>query len=678
MNRAARRLLKSARKRRSDGLSGRALATVDSMMHAAAALHRDGAIDAALRGYGEILELYPDHPDALSNRGLISVQTGAVAEGLDSLRAAVAKAPDNAKAHNNLGYALESVGALEEAEPALRRALEIDPGLADGHINLGNVLKKAGRFEEAVESYRHALSLSPGHAIVHNNMGNALMLLGRTDDAMEQLRTAVEIDPNLAEAVNNIGIVHQDRGDLDHAVAAFRDAVAIDPLLANAHYNLGCALTEAGDSEGAMHAFRDCLEANPHHANACLNLSKLLLDEGRLREAVPTLRKAAEQCPSNPAVLGILANLLADGDGLDEALSFALDALRADPHSSYALCGLAKTLIEMGRHADASAIYADLPPPRTEHDVAALGWLCDGLRRHQRSHDGARVLDHLLENAPLTPQQRHGRLVDKAVDAWLAGDTAGCRAAAAAAAELSGEIGARAVDRHALVFERYVLALLDYRERHPELYPAGACDELHVIGESHCMAPHGTTVEIGGVPFRMSGHMILGCKAWHLADPTPNYFQRAFRAIAGGLWDEANVLVAFGEIDCRPNEGIYPLHKKKGVEAAELIDATVTGFVDFVVGAAAERNLHVNFCGVPAPHRERFARLPLPAEETAAYVGVIARFNAALERAASDRGLGFVDLYGMSAGDDGIADGRFHIDDTHLLPAALHQAIANS
>ena len=75
MNRKARRLLKGARNRKSNKLGAGAFDTIDAMMGEAVALHQGGKLDEALCRYREIIELYPDHPDALNNGGLIVSQT---------------------------------------------------------------------------------------------------------------------------------------------------------------------------------------------------------------------------------------------------------------------------------------------------------------------------------------------------------------------------------------------------------------------------------------------------------------------------------------------------------------------------------------------------------------------------------------------------------------------------
>jgi hypothetical protein len=146
---------------------------------------------------------------------------------------------------------------------------------------------------------------------------------------------------------------------------------------------------------------------------------------------------------------------------------------------------------------------------------------------------------------------------------------------------------------------------------------------------------------------------------------------RAARLPAG-----ANVLTTIGEIDCRPDEGIFPLHLRRGGDVADIIGPTVEGFAGFVAAVGEKQGLNMNLCGVPAPDRERSAEFPLSDHQMDVYLDVVARFNDALEAAAADHGFGFIDLYGLTADDNGTSDGRHHIDRTHLFPAALHQAIA--
>lgn len=158
----------------------------------------------------------------------------------------------------------------------------------------------------------------------------------------------------------------------------------------------------------------------------------------------------------------------------------------------------------------------------------AHGWLIESLLRHQQKPAARALTDRTLDHADLTSRQRHGHLITNAIHCWLGDDLPGCEDFMARASAAAAATGSDNLDRNLSVYERYLSALLDYRKGHSGLYDGADAEPLHVIGESHCLSPHGTNLDIGGAQFRLRGHMILGCKAWHFADPTVNHYQRAY------------------------------------------------------------------------------------------------------------------------------------------------------
>lgn len=678
MNRQSRRLLKSVRKRGNGRIDARARDTVDAMMRSAVARQVQGEHEAALSDYNDILELYPDHPDALSNSGFLIAHLGDAEGALPRLRKAVDLPPGDAKLRNNLGTVLETAGLLDEAESELRRAIEIDPTIAEAHVNLGNVLQKLEKPGHADEAYGQALAHAADNPETFINIAVALMGRQQYGPARDSLDAALAIDPDHADALFNRGSLRQYRGEFTEAIMDFRAAIAAKPVFANAYYGLGNAQEVTGDSEGAIAAYSDCLRANPAHANACLSLSRLLRDEGRINEVVPLLRKAAEEHAANPVVLSMLANLLGDGDDLDEAVAVGTRAHVIDGCSAPAICSLAKALVEKGLYEDAATLYETLTPPADAHDVVAHGWLAESLLRHQRFADGWSILDRMLLGEELTERQRYGYLIYKAIHCWLNDDAAGCDGYVDQAAAMVQRVGVHDMDKNPVAYAHYLKQLAANRRLKPELYRAAASDVLHIIGESHCLSPHGTVLEIGGALYRLESHMIVGCKAWHLADPKVNYFQRAYWTIAGGLPEGANLLVTIGEIDCRMDEGMFPRHKKTGTALDEIIESTVGGFVGFVAGPAAARGHRLNICGVPAPHPARSSRVAMADGDLRVYLEIIKNFNKKLEDAAKQHDFGFVDLYSLTVGEGAAADGAQHIDDTHLYPSAIHQALLSA
>jgi len=216
--------------------------SASAALQAAFEHHRAGRLPEAETLYHRVLQLEPNHPDALHHLGLTALQSGKSEVAVDFVCKAMGADPSNPIYHNTLANALKELGRLREAVASLRKAIELKPDFAMAHNNLGNLLKEMGQLDEAAESYRQALSFKPDDADAHANLGNVLKEQGRLDDAVASLRTALSFQPNHAKAYYNLGTVFNEQGLLDAAVESYRKALLFQPDYAIAHSNLQFAL----------------------------------------------------------------------------------------------------------------------------------------------------------------------------------------------------------------------------------------------------------------------------------------------------------------------------------------------------------------------------------------------------------------------------------------------------
>lgn len=112
-------------------MSGLAFAPPADDFAQAVAHHRAGRLDAAQRLYRRVLARTPGHPQANHHLGVMLVQAGQGAEGVEHLRAAVRAAPGWAEAHYRLGSILAADGRLDEGFSHLRRRAELVRGADD-------------------------------------------------------------------------------------------------------------------------------------------------------------------------------------------------------------------------------------------------------------------------------------------------------------------------------------------------------------------------------------------------------------------------------------------------------------------------------------------------------------------------------------------------------------------
>lgn len=188
------------------------------LLRQAIASHRAGQLDAAEKAYADLVAAEPTHAEARHNLGVLMMQRGRIAEGLEHLKAALASNPREplyffscAKGFLAAGKPQEALGVLararaaglsdkrfevleaqaaklatpQSAEAAARKRLADKPDDAEAWDALGSALLGQGKVEAAIESYRKALAAAPDFADAHYHLGSVLSENGRVREGFE-------------------------------------------------------------------------------------------------------------------------------------------------------------------------------------------------------------------------------------------------------------------------------------------------------------------------------------------------------------------------------------------------------------------------------------------------------------------------------------------------------------
>ncbi len=246
----------------------------DSILAAAATLHKQGRLAEAERLYLELLRVAPGHPDGLHLLGNLHYQRGDAATAVD----------------------------------LIARAITANPRSPIYHYNLGNAERELGRLDEAAAAFRREIALNPAFAKAHNNLGNIWRLKGDSEAAAACFRRAVELDPQSAEAWTNLGATLHDLRQSPEALECHRHALASQPNLLAAHINYASALIDDGQRGLAEFHLRRALEIAPGHADALQNLAVLLTSLDRFEEAFELFGQLRSAAPDD---YGVYRNILA-------------------------------------------------------------------------------------------------------------------------------------------------------------------------------------------------------------------------------------------------------------------------------------------------------------------------------------------------------------------------------
>ncbi|MFN9530633.1 MAG: tetratricopeptide repeat protein, partial [Cyanobacteriota bacterium] len=149
-----------------------------------------------------LLQLEPEHPEALYNLGVLASEEGQLEEARLLLRRAVVANAGDAHAQANAYVAL-GLAALRqedraEARQALEAAIELEPQNAFALRSLGSLLVIAGALAAGIERIRQALAVAPGDLITTFNLAQALLELDpeeHRDEADRLLLQVIEAQP---------------------------------------------------------------------------------------------------------------------------------------------------------------------------------------------------------------------------------------------------------------------------------------------------------------------------------------------------------------------------------------------------------------------------------------------------------------------------------------------------
>ena len=333
------------------------MATISEILANAIEHHQAGRLKNAELLYRQILQVEPNHADALHLLGVTAHQVGNHAEAIQLICHSIQAFGTAANVHNNLGGAYRALRRFSEAIACYRRAIELKPDYAEAQINLGNALSDLGNVDEALSCYRRAVELKPNHAKARIVLGNAYMGRGQFGDAITCYRRALELQPDDIETCINLGNAWKDQGNLVEAIDCYRRTIELNPDFVVAHLNLGVALKEQGRLDEAIDCYRRVLELNPGFAEAHNNLGVALYDQEKRDEAVTSYRRALELKPDYADAYVNLGNALNDQGELDAAINCYQRALELRPEFAKAHCNLGATFKSLGKLNEAANCY---------------------------------------------------------------------------------------------------------------------------------------------------------------------------------------------------------------------------------------------------------------------------------------------------------------------------------
>jgi len=151
---------------------------VDFLFQKGLESYENNNVDEAISYFEKVLEIDPNHVDALSNRGGLLSTIGKHDEALSDLNKAIEIEPNHVRALINKGILLAFLNQTDSAIFSLDKALEIEPDNIEALRNRAVYFVFQENYADAVTEFYKILEIEPDDPIISKYLGMAKERLG--------------------------------------------------------------------------------------------------------------------------------------------------------------------------------------------------------------------------------------------------------------------------------------------------------------------------------------------------------------------------------------------------------------------------------------------------------------------------------------------------------------------
>ncbi|HEV2428220.1 MAG TPA: tetratricopeptide repeat protein, partial [Thermoplasmata archaeon] len=300
-------------------------------------------------------------------KGQLLLRAGRRAEGIRVLREVAETARTDPVALFEVAHALRSDGDYAEAIESYREGLKADPAHRAGRIAFAETLNLAGRYNEALPIVDALLNEEPNDLAAWKARADSCRALGRTGDLEYSLKAILLLDPTHSPALVEKYRLHLGEGQKLEALECltqFLDAGGPESGNTALLLEAGDLAAELGRTDEAGRLYERASELDPGQRGAIgVRKARMRLSAGRPDLALEVLDGATpagtDAAPGSESLRG---DILMAMERPAEAESVYRAILARDPSAPLVLLGLARALLDQGKHAEARTLLVEAIP----------------------------------------------------------------------------------------------------------------------------------------------------------------------------------------------------------------------------------------------------------------------------------------------------------------------------
>jgi predicted Zn-dependent protease len=319
-------------------------------------------------------------------------------------------APGLAEAYGRLGLVYFQEKRFEDAVPVLRQALKLKPSLPNTDILLAMSLSEIGHYKEALPGLDKGFHHNTDAALKRMcglQLERTLTGLRRDADAVQVALELTRLYPSDPEV-----LFYASRLFGNFAYVSLQKLAEVAPDSVWRHEAAADAYQSADSYDLAITEYRQVLSQSPDRPGVHYRLGRALLSSASHGSSSTTAADAAKEFeqelahdPTNSNATYELAEIHRKAGELDQATTLFASALKYYPDFEEANVGLGRSLIALGKPADAVPFLkkAAEANPHDEIPYYQLALAYKALGRSEEQKSALEKFQQLKGSAPAAP-----------------------------------------------------------------------------------------------------------------------------------------------------------------------------------------------------------------------------------------------------------------------------------
>ena len=389
-----------------------------------------------------------------------------------------------------------------------------------------------------------------------------------------------------------------------------------------------------GNIAEALKIYQFCVNKGLNDYRVFSNFGNILQQLGKLEEAAILSRKAVDLKPNLAHTHFNLGNILKELGRLEEAEKSHRKAIKLNPNLTQALNALGDILLDVGKLKEVILLSKSKLESKSITPEDKLRALIQITCANLQKGDFSETLLYL---------NKINELIEQGV------------------LYIIKDIKTR---QHSWFLSQFISSIYNELEKNSH---NSYSEKIPHIGESHCLSFAHQTLSISSKVKKIQPVMITGGKAWHFSNSKNNNWKESLTQQIKNHTYSNEILISFGEIDCRKNEGILSYVMKKDKDISEVCKKTINGYLNHMELSLSFQYPKRFYFGVPAPTIKEESQDELDKKR----IELIKIYNLILKKEVLSRGAYFLDVYDLTSNLNGENNNKYMCDKIHLSPKCL-------